>query len=189
VVVLFVVLAVLFSLLIVLVIDLSWDGVLSPELQFAGFLTPLIDALIIVSLLTMLLTALRREAGKRAETERSLKEAQRIAHIGNWHYDPARERLAWSDEIYRIFEIEPENFDASYETFLKVVHPDDIDEVVTAFSNLLERREHHFELTHRLLMADGRVKYVHARGESVCAPDGTPPGVIGTEHRYIDRDL
>lgn len=188
VVVLFVFLAVLFSEMIVLVIDLAWDGRLNSEMQFAGFLTPLIDGLIIVSLLALLLSALRGEAEKRAETERSLKEAQRIAHIGNWHFDPGRDRLTWSDEIYRIFEVTPENFDASYEAFLEVVHPDDRDEVAKSFSYSLEHRQP-YELTHRLLMADGRVKYVHVRGESQYGAESAPLGTVGTVQDVTERVL
>ncbi|HEX9802988.1 MAG TPA: diguanylate cyclase [Gammaproteobacteria bacterium] len=188
VIVLFVFLAVLFSEMIVLVIDLSWDGRLNSELQFAGFLTPLIDGLIIVSLLVLLLSALRGEAKKRAETERSLKEAQRIAHIGNWHYDPGQDRLTWSDEIYRILEITPGNFPASYEAFLEVVHPEDRDEVAHSFSYSQEHRQP-YEITHRLLMADGRVKYVHVRGERQYGAGGAPLGTVGTVQDVTERVL
>jgi len=188
VVVLFVVMAVLFSLLIVLAIDLAWDGQFNYELQFAGFLTPLIDGLIIVSLLTLLLSSLRKEAVKRAEAERTLNEAQRIAHIGNWHLDLKQGGLSWSDEIYRIFEIEPAHFNASYEAFLGVVHPDDREAVDLSFRYSLEHHQP-YAITHRLLMADGRIKYIHERGESYYAKDGTPEYTIGTVQDITERVL
>ena len=59
------------------------------------------------------------------KSQEALQEAQRIAHIGNWDLDLVHNVLHWSDEIYRIFEIDPEKFQASYGTFLETVHPDD----------------------------------------------------------------
>lgn len=188
VVVLFVLLAVVFSEMIVLAIDLAWDGRLSAELEFAGFLTPLIDGLIIVGLLALLLAALRKEVDKRAGTEHALMEAQRIAHIGNWQLDLRENRLIWSEEIYRIFEIDPARFDASYDAFLDRVHPEDREAVDRAFSQSVELHQP-YAITHRLLLADGRIKYVHERGESYYAADGTPDLTIGTVQDVTERTL
>ncbi|BBI98888.1 hypothetical protein FGKAn22_05810 [Ferrigenium kumadai] len=72
--VLFVTVAVLFSMAIVLVIDLSWDGRLNAELEFAGVVTPFFDALLIVGLLAALLRELRKEAARRKVAEDSMRE-------------------------------------------------------------------------------------------------------------------
>ena len=53
----------------------------------------------------------------------SLSEAERIAHLGSWSLDLRSNRLDWSDEIYRIFELDPRHFGASYEAFLAAIHP------------------------------------------------------------------
>jgi hypothetical protein len=55
----------------------------------------------------------------------SLAEAQHLALIGSWELDLISNTLTWSDETYRIFELEPQQFGATYEAFLDHVHPDD----------------------------------------------------------------
>ena len=58
-------------------------------------------------------------------SEASLAEAQRVVHLGSWDWDIVTGTLAWTDEIYRIFGVEPQEFGATYEAFLSYVHPDD----------------------------------------------------------------
>ena len=52
------------------------------------------------------------------ESEMLLKKAQEMAHIGSWRLDLQTNELFWSDEVYRIFGLEPQAFDATYEAFL-----------------------------------------------------------------------
>jgi diguanylate cyclase (GGDEF)-like protein/PAS domain S-box-containing protein len=113
------------------------------------------------------------------ESYESLSEAQRISHVGNWELDLASGALHWSDEIYRIFEIDPELFGASYEAFLDAIHPDDREAVNRAYTESLAKREP-YEIEHRLLFADGRIKYVHERSETHYGEDGKPVRSLGT---------
>lgn len=106
-------------------------------------------------------------------------EAQRLAQMGSWELDLARNSLSWSDEVFRIFEIDPEGFGASYEAFLAAVHPDDRERVERAFTESLRTRQA-CDIEHRLLFADGRVKWVHERCAIHYADDGTPLRSIGT---------
>ncbi|MFT5423575.1 MAG: PAS domain S-box-containing protein, partial [Phycisphaerales bacterium] len=108
-----------------------------------------------------------------------LREAQRVAIIGSWSLDLVTGVLNWSDMIYEIFEIDPEQFGATYEGFLSVIHPDDREAVNTAYQGSVEDRTA-YGITHRLLMPDGRIKHVFARGETTYADDGTPLRSIGT---------
>lgn len=105
--------------------------------------------------------------------EERLAEAQRIAHIGSWTLDLVTNDLIWSDEIFRIFELDQEQFGASYEAFLAAIHPDDVGRVDAAYTQSLVDRQPYL-ITHRLLMPDGRIKWVEERAESAFAPDGTP---------------
>ena len=56
---------------------------------------------------------------------RQLEEAQRLARIGSWEWDIADGTVWWSDELYRIYGLEPGSIEPSYEEFLNYVHPDD----------------------------------------------------------------
>ncbi|GAB6040280.1 PocR ligand-binding domain-containing protein [Endothiovibrio diazotrophicus] len=109
---------------------------------------------------------LAAEVAERRKAEDSLTEAQRLAHLGNWELDLIGNHLRWSDEIYRIFEIDPSRFEASYEAFLATIHPDDRGAVDQAFRDSVERHAP-YEIVHRLRMADGRVKYVRERGRTL----------------------
>lgn len=121
---------------------------------------------------------------KRAEealrtSEARLNEAQRIAHIGSWELDLVSNRLVWSDEVYRIFEIDPHGFGASYEAFLDLIHPDDRDAVNQAYLSSLAKRTP-YQIVHRILLPNGRVKFVRERCETRYDHSGRPLVSLGT---------
>ena len=90
--------------------------------------------------------ALQDSEKKLRVSEASLEEAQRIAHSGSWVWEIEENKISWSDEIYRIFGLAPQEFSATYEAFLESVHPEDrelVDSAVNAAikKNHLERRK------------------------------------------------
>ena len=112
-------------------------------------------------------------------SEAHLNKAQRIARIGSWHLDLATDKLTWSDEIFRIFEFAPSRFPANYAAFLNKVHPEDLDLVNHAhFSSVATRTP--YEITHRLCMPDGRIKWVNKRGETIYDDVGRALFTTGT---------
>ncbi len=113
------------------------------------------------------------------ESEGLLKEAQRIANLGNWTLDHQTGRLIWSEQIYQLFEVSPYQFDATYEAFLNAVHPEDREAVNTAYQNSLTHQQP-YEIEHRLLMADGRIKWVQERCHTVFDASGKPLVSNGT---------
>ncbi len=125
------------------------------------------------------ITRLRHTEKKLNINRARLNDAQRLAHIGHWELTPKDGNLFWSEEIYRIFEIDPDAFGASYEAFLEATHPDDREMVNQAYTRSLETRTP-YSIEHRLLMDDGRVKYVQERCKTDYAPDGSPIKSIGT---------
>jgi PAS domain S-box-containing protein len=122
------------------------------------------------------------------QSESRLNEAQRIAHLGNWELDLVSNLLVWSDEIYRIFEIDPEQFGASYDAFLAAIHPDDRDFVNRAYTESVANRIP-YNIVHRLQLPDGRIKYVNERCETHYGEDGRPLRSTGTVHDITDRYL
>ncbi len=136
-----------------------------------------------ITLLNLLITALafgyRQVEQALREREHRLTEAQRLAHLGSWELDLSTNRLEWSAEIFRIFEIDPARFGASYGAFLAAIHPDDRDAVNRAYTDSLATRQP-YEIGHRLRMPDGRIKYVHERCETDYGDDGKPLRSLGT---------
>ena len=117
---------------------------------------------------------------------KSDKMAQQIAHLGNWDWNIETDELIWSDEIYRIFGLEPQEFDANYETFLSYVHPEERQEVQDAVNACLAG-EKPYTIEHRILLPDGRERVVSERGEVFCDRDGKPAHMIGTIHDITER--
>lgn len=120
------------------------------------------------------------------DNESLLNEAQRIAHMGSWSLDHQSGRLAWSDQIYQLFEIDSKQFNATYAAFLNAIHPDDRDAVNVAYSNSLKKQTP-YEITHRLLMADGRIKWVEERCDTTFDTVGRPLVSHGTVQDITPR--
>ncbi|MFZ2161113.1 MAG: PAS domain S-box protein [Sideroxyarcus sp.] len=134
------------------------------------------------------ITERKRAEAELRHSEAGLKEAERIALLGNWELDLVANVLSWSDEIYRIFELDPNLFGATYEAFLNAIHPDDRDLVNQAYSDSLKNRTP-YDIVHRLLMQDGRVKYVNERCETYFDDAGKPLLSIGTVQDITKRRL
>ena len=152
--------------------------VVSVGLADDSVLAPLVPALrrnlLVTGVLSLLLLGfggmnvrdqLRMARSQRAlaRSEAVLKEAQQLAGLGSWEHDLASGRLLWSDEVYRIFEVDPGLLQPSFERFLDLVHPDDRTMVQQAFdASVKDRRT--YNVVHRVLLPGGRVKYVRERG-------------------------
>ncbi len=120
------------------------------------------------------------------DSERQLKQAQRQAKIGSWELNLVTNTLDWSDETFRIFELDKTYFRASREAFLAAIHPEDRESVIAAYGRSLETREP-YEITHRLLLPDGRVKVVHELCETFYSADGEPLRSLGTVQDITER--
>lgn len=129
----------------------------------------------------------RRKAREAVEkTAHALAEAQRLAHLGSWELDLPGNSLKWSEEIYRIFETDPSAFGASYGAFLDLVHPEDRSLVNEAYTNSVKNRTP-YEIVHRLLMKDGRIKHVQERCGTEYDADGRPIRSYGTIQDISER--
>lgn len=113
------------------------------------------------------------------KSEKKLEDAQRLAQIGSWELNLLSNELSWSDEIYRIFELDPEQLKPSYDVFINLIHPEDRQVVNQAYVNSLVNQTD-YEIQHRLLMPDGRIKWLHERGETFYNSEGEPIRSLGT---------
>ena len=118
-------------------------------------------------------------------SERNLSEAQRIVHIGNWVWDIRNDTLHWSDEIYRIFGLSPQQFNATYEVFLTFVHPEDREFVKKAVKEALYGRP--YNIDHRIILHGGTVRFVHEQGEVTFGESGEPLQLHGTVQDITEK--
>ena len=97
-------------------------------------------------------------------SEERLNRAQEIAHLGSWELDLVKNVLTWSDEVYRIFGLQPQEFGATYEAFLSHIHPDDRAAVDAAYADSVREGRDSYEIEHRVVRkATGEVRFVQER--------------------------
>jgi PAS domain S-box-containing protein len=112
-------------------------------------------------------------------SEANLKEAQKITHFGSWKYNIKSDKLFWSDEVFRIFELNPERTIPSYELFLTIVHPDDINLVNTTYKNSIANKTT-YDVEHRIKLKNGKIKLVREHGKTYYDENGEPLRSTGT---------
>ncbi|MFH2133905.1 MAG: PAS domain S-box protein, partial [Pseudomonadota bacterium] len=117
-----------------------------------------------------------------------LAEAQKVGRFGSWELDLSTGKLTWSDQIFEIFEIDKTRFAASYDAFLAGIHPDDRDKVSQAYTDSLTYRKP-YQIIHRLLMTDGRIKWVEERCSSIFDEAGNPLRSVGTVQDVTEREM
>jgi len=122
------------------------------------------------------------------ESEQRLNRAQEIAHLGSWELDLLNNRLTWSDEVYRIFGLQPQEFSATYEAFLEGVHPDDRTAVDAAYSGSVREGRDTYEIEHRVVKkSTGEIRTVHERCEHIRDASGQITRSIGMVHDITER--
>lgn len=123
-----------------------------------------------------------RRAAESALREKttSLDDAQRIAHMGNWDWDIATDRVYWSDEIYRIFGFEPQQSEISYATLIKMVHHDDRERVNDAVDASILDPSLEIDFEYRIIRRDGDERAVRSRGEVTTNSENQAIRVSGT---------
>jgi PAS domain S-box-containing protein len=121
------------------------------------------------------------------ESEAKLRDAQRIARLGNWEWDIAHNKLWWSDEVFRIFDIAPEEFGATLEAFISAVHPNDRERVRASVKRALEHESKRWQIDYRIARADGSVRVVHEEAEAVFDQAGQPLKRRGTVQDITER--
>ncbi len=108
------------------------------------------------------------------ENRNKLKEAHEIGKIGRWDlYHQEDNRLEWTETVYDIFEMSPDEFDSNYECFLNSIHPDDREMVDEAFSDSIKNKTN-YRLTHRLLTKSKKLKWILEIGETQYDEKGLP---------------
>jgi len=117
--------------------------------------------------------------------EQQLCQAQTLARIGNWRADIETGELTWSDEIYRIFGFEPGDFTPSIEAFHAAVHPDDIQKVLKSEKRAEKTGFHDVE--HRIILPDGKIKYVHELAKAEIDANGNLLRMSGTVQDITER--
>ncbi|MFK7810634.1 MAG: response regulator [Saprospiraceae bacterium] len=101
-----------------------------------------------------------RETARDLEiSERRFLEAQEMASFGNWEMDIVSNEMSWTDEIFRIFERQPNSFSPTLSDYVEYVHAEDRNKVETFFENAAKDSELH-SLEHRIVSSEHKVRYL-----------------------------
>ena len=127
------------------------------------------------------------------ENRALLNDAQKLAHVGCCQYNPLDGRVIWSDELYRIYGVDPSTFTPTYASALKLAHPLDRAAWGEALAEALRTGEP-FTTEFRILRPDGTVRHLRSLGEVIKDALGRPLRMVWsvvdiTEHKDTEHAL
>lgn len=122
------------------------------------------------------------------QREAKLAEAQTVAQVGSWEWDLVRNEAKWSEELYRIFGVNPEKFEPTYESFLDAVHAEDRERVAATLNKSLETGND-YEIEYRIVRPDGEMRTVIARARVFADLDGEPVRMVGAGLDITEQKL
>jgi PAS domain S-box-containing protein len=105
--------------------------------------------------------------------------------VGSWEWEVDGGEVRWSDEMHRIYGVEPGTVEVTLRGFVERVHPDDRERMLSVVRKATETLEP-FELDHRVVRPDGSVRTLHARGRVEAGPDGRALRLVGTGQDVTD---
>jgi PAS domain S-box-containing protein len=111
--------------------------------------------------------------------QEQLAEAEQLAQLGSWERDLIEDRVWWSDELYRIFGLAPDQSPPSYEALLERIHPDDRAHFDQTIQRTVADRGS-FRMQIRIMRADKRVRVLQSRGEVLVDAEGQAIKIVGT---------
>lgn len=105
--------------------------------------------------------------------------AQQLAGMGDYDWHIASNTNRWSDHLYRIYGHEPQSFNASYERFLGLIHPEDRDRIQEIHGQAYATGEP-YQMIERIIRPDGEMRYLSSNGQVIMNAAGTPERMRGT---------
>lgn len=129
---------------------------------------------------------------KRAEnalraSERKLTKAQRIAKLGYWEWDISSGHLEWGQDTQQIFGLRIDDFGATLENFLKFVHPDDVEMLVTRFQDAFSAGLSGISIRHRVVLPSMATRMVHEDVELIYDDENNPLYAFGVAHDITEQ--
>jgi PAS domain S-box-containing protein len=120
------------------------------------------------------------------ESKARLEEAQRVAHMGHYYWDLIANRVTWSDELYRIYGLPPQEGPIDMTMVREMIHPDDREHVFRAAEESV-RSGVHSEAEHRVVRPDGEVRTVQGLGTVKRDASGRAYEMFGTVQDITER--
>jgi PAS domain S-box-containing protein len=142
--------------------------------------------------LDLAMTLIEQAAGRLSAEERladlaaRVDHAQQLANMGDYDWHIQTDTNTWSDHLYRIYGHKPQSFNASYEKFLSLLHPDDRTRITEVHQRAYASGEP-YQMIERIVRPDGEVRYLSSNGQVIHDVEGTPVRMRGTCIDITDR--
>jgi PAS domain S-box-containing protein len=130
--------------------------------------------------------ALKQSERSKSELLDKLNDAQHISKTGSWDWNLLDNRVWWSDETYRIFEVSPRDFVPGFDSNGQFIHPEDFEKYGQAFEHCFKTGET-LDDNFRLITPTGQLKYCHAAGRIVTDATGRQIRFVGTITDLTER--
>ena len=125
------------------------------------------------------ITERKQAEEKLREKEKNLSLAQQIAHIGNWRYELASGALCWSDELHRVYGLDPETTALTLDLGMSLIHPDDRSRAEQTFRNAMAEKVP-YVMDYRIIRPSGQERFVRGIGMVETDEAGDVVSMFGT---------
>ncbi|MDK2779011.1 MAG: EAL domain-containing protein [Pseudomonadota bacterium] len=120
------------------------------------------------------------------EREQRLQRTEQLVGLGSWYDDIASGRMTFSRQAGQLFDLEPQQTEASLEEFYRHIHPDDLGRLQTIYDELRSSAEA-TDVVFRILASDGSSKVIHSVVEAVFSDDGQVIGRAGSVQDITEK--
>jgi len=122
-----------------------------------------------------------RQAAKEAlrDLQARVDNAQQLANMGDYDWEISTDTNTWSDQLFRIYGYEAQEFSPNYERFLSMIHPED-QERIRAIHQAAYASGEPYEMIERIVRPTGEVRYLSSNGQVVTDENGNPLRMRGT---------
>jgi PAS domain S-box-containing protein len=116
------------------------------------------------------------------------REALKTAQVGTWRWDLNTDQVHWSDELYNLFHISPDEFDGTVDSFLAHVYEEDRDRVYSEIEKVLNNNKisNEYQVKHRVTTVDGTIRWLHCLGRLIVDSSGIPRQLMGVSYDVTD---
>jgi PAS domain S-box-containing protein len=139
------------------------------------------------------ISELKQIQHKLIDNEQKLLEAQQIGNMGHWEYNFETQKLYWSDQLYKIYELSKDEFEPDLKKALAASHIDDQESIRKSYFEAIQNKLD-FDLESRINTPDGEIKHIITRAKPKFDENGNPTTMIGTvvditERKKIENEL
>lgn len=132
------------------------------------------------------ITALKQAEAALKRSEENLLKAQKIARLGSWEFDVATKKITWSEALFDIFGLPPDQVELSYDEVMQKLPPSDRHQLAQAVEQAIAQGTS-YEIEHAIYYADGTTRYVLSRGQAVLNLQMQVVKLVGTALDITER--